>query len=107
MKGKKRKDEWEDEWEDDWEDDWEGDASPKSPVQRFVDWTGLPSLLSSKKAASDDDLDEDDDPDAAPSSPVQHFVNWSRDYWQRMLSLIFFALGLVLILRLAVLSIGT
>jgi len=107
VRGRKRQDEWEDDWDDEWADDWEEDAAPKSPIQRFMDWSGLSSLGRKKQSADDDDeLDpDDDDPEERSNSPVRHFADWGRLYWQRMLAIVFFAIGLILILRLAVLSI--
>ncbi|GEM_PF-3798943 len=106
MRGRKRQDEWEDDWDDEWADDWEENAAPKSPIQRFTDWTGLSGLFAKKRSVEDDDeFDPDDDPDERSNSRVQGFGDWGRLYWQRMLAIVFFAIGLILILRLAVLSI--
>lgn len=90
-----RSNQWDDnvaaKWEADWDDNWDEDPRLKSPLQRFIDWIGLSSVGSSNEY--------DDEFDSASSS----LSGWLQLYWQRSLAVLFFLIGLILILRLAVL----
>lgn len=92
MARKKWDDTWEEDWEEDWDDEWDDDSRLKSPMQRFTEWIGLNKIRSDQQDAYDDGEGE------------QGFLVWSRLYWQRSLALVFFLIGLILILRLAVLA---
>lgn len=97
MRGKKSEGNLEEDWDDDWEEAWDDEQRLKSPIQRFVDWMGLNKLRANREDADDEWDDESD-------SLTQRFADWSSIYWQRMLAVVFFLIGLVLILRLAVLA---
>ncbi len=88
MSGRNQQDDWDDDWDDE-------DTRPKSPVRRFIEWSGFGTLFAKK---TDEDSEE-----AEQSAGI---LAWSRTYGPRMLSLIFFVVGLVLILRLAVVHAG-
>ncbi len=105
MKGRKQQDDWYDDWDDDWNDDWDDEPASTSLVQQFMDWSGLSNLFGKKQSAEEAAFDPDDDLDKASRSSTRDSAAWSHAYWQRMLAIVFFAIGLILILRLAVLSI--
>lgn len=92
MSGRNRQDDWDDNWDDDWDDD---ESRPESPVKRFIDWSGFGTLFAKKS--------DEGDEEAGQSGGI---LAWSRTYGPRLLSLLFFVVGLILILRLAVVHAG-